>query len=210
MKTNGHLPVLLAVVASLLYLAIPAPKIGKAGKAPPPDGVPAPATPVVAPPGDPKFGAGTTAMRGPTWKPEGFDFRMKIPQGWTEHERRGRPILSRDVADPRAGNVCVISLPNFFGLDLDGLLAENERELTDNPAFEMDRAQKLSYGGKEVVRVDYHGLPADTEEELHFVCLMYLRGTQTVAITVTGRETAWPEFAESVERSLASVRFDAP
>jgi hypothetical protein len=207
MKTNGHLPVLLAVVACLVYLAIPAPKVGKAGKSPLPAGPPVAAKPVDEPPGDPKFGAGTSVMRGPVWQPEGFDFRMKIPPGWTEHERRGRPILSRDVADPRAGNVCVISLPNLFDLDLDGLLAENERELADNPAFDMDRAQKLSYGGQEVVRIDYRGRPADKKEELHFVCLMYLRGNQTVAITVTGREAVWPEIAEAVERSLASVRF---
>ena len=205
MKNNGHLPVLGAVVACLIYMALPAPRAKDTG---PPQPQPEPAVPAAQVP-DPKFGSPAPVLRGPVWEPRDFDLRMKIPRGWVEHERRGRQYLSRDVEKPRDGNINLISLPNFFGKDLDGLLEENRQELQDNPAFEMDRAEKLRLGGRELLRIDYRGMPADSDEELHFVCLLYRRGRNNVALTVTVREQLWPEIAEQVERSLASLQFGA-
>jgi hypothetical protein len=203
-KSNGHLPVLGAVVACLIYMAIPAPRAKETD--PRPDLQPEPAAPAMPVP-DPKFGSPTPFLRGPVWEPREFDLRMKIPRGWVEHQRRGRQYLSRDVEKPRDGNINVISLPNFFGKDLDGILEENRQELEDNPAFEMSRAEKLRLGGRELLRIDYRGAPANSEDELRFVCLLYRRGRNNVALTVTVREELWPEIAEQVERSLASLQF---
>jgi len=205
-NTNGHLPVLGAVVACLIYMAIPAPRAQGPGPGPEPKSAPD-APPAVAL--DPKFGSPGPAPRGPVWEPRDFDLRMKIPRGWFAHERRGRQYLSRDIEKPCDGSVNLISLPNFFGKDLDGLLEENRQELEDNPAFEMDRAEKLRLGGREVLRIDYRGVPANSDDELHFVCILYRRGRNNVALTVTVREELWPEIAEQVERSLASMQFGA-
>ena len=203
MKTNGHLPVLAAVVACLIYTAVPS----RRGDDTPNVSVATAAEPPVEDASDPKFGQPQPVLRGRVWEPTAFDLRMKIPSGWIEHERRGRQYLSREVEQPREGNISVISLPNFLGKDLDGLLEENRRELAMNEAFELEQARKMSLGGRELLRIDYRGKPGNGEDELRFVCLMYRSGRNNVALTVTVREEVWPEIAESVERCLASLQF---
>ena len=86
--------------------------------------------------------------------------------------------------------------------------AENVRELADNPAFELDSVARLTIGDRQLLRIDYRGAPSGQEEELQFLCIMYLRGRETVALTVTARHALWPEIREAVERAVNSLRFD--
>lgn len=143
------------------------------------------------------------------WRPQGFGFRLPAPEGWRALRRRERPYLIKDPAQMLAGNFNLITLPNLFGRDLQGLLEENRAELTANEQFELHDSRVLRKGARELLRVDYSGVPRGGSRT-RFVGLIWLSGSQQVVLTFTVDEQRWPELAPELERCVEGLAFDPP
>ena len=68
------------------------------------------------------------------------------PPGWQPSERYSRPFAQRDPAAPLAGNLNVLSLPNLFNLDLQGLAEENRKSLEAAEVLELIALEELLLG----------------------------------------------------------------
>ena len=138
-----------------------------------------------------------------------FGARMLLPPGWEPSERHSRPFAQRDPAASLAGNLNVLSLPNLFNLDLQGLAEENRKSLEAAEVLELIAFEEFRLGdGHPALRIDYGGSPRG--EELHFAAIIFLYGGHQIVITATATAAEWPVVAEDVRASLESIELLKP
>jgi hypothetical protein len=138
------------------------------------------------------------------WVLPRYGVRLRLPSGWVPSERFSRPFAQRDPAASLAGNLNVLSLPNFFGLDLEGIAEENRRSLAAAEALELIALEEQPLAdGHPALRIDYGGSPKG--QELHLAALVFLHGPDQIVITAAATVEEWPEVAEELRASFASV-----
>jgi hypothetical protein len=135
--------------------------------------------------------------------------RMRLPPGWEPRENQSRPYAYRDLSAALAGNLNVLSLPNFFNLDLEGIAEENRKSLEAAAVLELISLADHRLGGDHpALRIDYGGSPRG--EELHFAAIVFLHGPDQVVITAAATAEQWPVIEEDVRASLESIELLAP
>lgn len=155
----------------------------------------------VTPPAPPRV----SRIVGPAWDLSEVGVRMPIPYGWCESTVRGKRYLMHNSSDPLSGNLCMITLPNIYGKNIDGLFAENTEELGQNPNFKLTGIQRFELDGVQAVRTDYVGTTLDTAEEVRFVGLVFLRAGKQVIVTATARTSDWNAVEMALENALAGL-----
>jgi hypothetical protein len=143
-------------------------------------------------------------LEGGWWVLPRYGVRMQLPPGWVPSERMSRPFAQRNPEVSLAGNLNVLSLPNFFDLDLDGIAEDNRQSLAAAELLELIALEELTLaGGHPALRIDYGGSPKG--QELHLAAIVFLLGRNQIVITAAATVEEWPAVADDLQASFASI-----
>jgi hypothetical protein len=115
-------------------------------------------------------------------------------------------LAELDLAEP--DNINVIGLPNPSGADADRLLADNELQIRAAVGLTLDSISKVKLGGREVVRIEYHGRVGTVAVDLHFLALVVPKPKQQLVVTASVAESRWEQVKRVVSGALDSIEID--
>jgi len=149
-------------------------------------------------------------LEGPIWDLPSVDARMAIPAGWSLSTNTANVRLVRNQDDLLDGNINLVLMPNVYGFSIDELMRENIEELAVNPDLSLEDRREMYVAGRKLLRFDYRGTPRNGTEPLRFVAIVWRRGKYQVVLTMTVRETLWPELYAGVDAALETLQLRGP
>lgn len=154
--------------------------------------------------------AAAQGVRGGRWEIAKFGLSVPVPKGFVEKEVRGLTVLIDKAAGRGfANNINVQAAPRGPIADNAQLLQQNREQLEAMTGIVVDRIEASERSGQPVIEVELHGR-LGRSSELHCLVVAFLRGDQTVSVTMTVGKDDWAASEAEARRVMQGIEISPP